>query len=607
MKKKNVTKVMCIVMMMALLLSGLHIPVAEAASTTSTEKRPTIGNCENLAPESLTGELTFGVQYSSTNDTRQRITTELSDVSGDNWWISQKVNFDVRKGNEVWETVVAVTGTIGDANTGKTLRIGHIPGTNYWEVRVKKEPIYEPNSIKGKYVGSNTTVELNKDHILTAQVKNGNTLSFWIDGEKVLSDMSIDEWYEDVDWRPAFGWRSYGGLTGTCSDIKVWDGVTIKCPTIGKCENLVPDNLKGELAFTADNWWSSLTEFDKVSGDTWYFSATINFPTATTKEYHDMAVAMTSDKGTTIRIGILPGEDWYRVIYKLGNMAGYGNGAETGIVGESRSGIKIESGKDYTFTVMVKDGDKLSFWINGKRLVNGVSLKEALTGAGYSNPKLIPAFGYRGYNAYGSYSNIQVWDGVTLKPDVYTELYADISSYRGASGYTAPAPKKGYEDHVFAGWFTDASCTNPVTTETENVYAKFVTEDVLSVKAQLKYGTTANSTSTDYRFVTTVDGLSYQKIGFDITTTKTTSVPGTTVYKTILARDGEGTISYNDPTVFSEASEYFHTYSITGIPQRDFNVEFKVSAFWITLDGTKVKGPERTLSVNIGLAATTEG
>ena len=181
--------------------------------------------------------------------------------------------------------------------------------------------------------------------------------------------------------------------------------------------------------------------------------------------------------------------------------------------------------------------------------------------------------------------------------DVVIESFSDISAYRTAGAYTAPT-KDGY---VFAGWFTDTEATSPVADETTNVYAKFVTQDVLSVKGQLKAGTTAESLNTDYRFSTTVDSLNYQNIGFNITVNGNTKSPSsTTVYKKITARSGNEIIAH-DPTVFSAVSQYFHTYTITGIPQSAFATEIQIAAYWTTLDGTVVTGPARTLTVNMGI------
>ena len=47
-------------------------------------------------------------------------------------------------------------------------------------------------------------------------------------------------------------------------------------------------------------------------------------------------------------------------------------------------------------------------------------------------------------------------------------------------------------------------------------YAKFVDANLMNVKAQITAGTTADSSSTSIRFVTSVNDLMYQKVGFKI-------------------------------------------------------------------------------------------
>lgn len=101
-----------------------------------------------------------------------------------------------------------------------------------------------------------------------------------------------------------------------------------------------------------------------------------------------------------------------------------------------------------------------------------------------------------------------------------------------------------------------------------------------------------------------MDGLDYQNIGFSITINGKTNTPASTsVYKTITARSN-GAVVAKDPTAFSEASEYFHTYTITNIPSSAFATEIAVTPYWTTLDGTKVTGVARTLTVNEIISTT---
>ena len=269
--------------------------------------------------------------------------------------------------------------------------------------------------------------------------------------------------------------------------------------------------------------------------------------------------------------------------------------------------LAIWGGGDYhyRFTVKAYESIQLEWWNKN-------------TAGGYSDsaPNYVGTVAWS--NVYGL-KTLKPGDGTKFKPTmaffdqngtisnihavyipapgpVFTEAVADISAYRTEGAYTAPE-KDGY---VFAGWFTDEACTTPVAVDTVSgsAYAKWVTENVLSVKAQVLADTTAASESTDLRFLTTVDSLDYQNIGFSITiNTKTNTPASTSVYKTITARNG-GAVVAKDPTVFSEVSEYFHTYTITKIPSSAFGTEITVTPYWTTLDGTVANGVARTLTVN---------
>ena len=89
---------------------------------------------------------------------------------------------------------------------------------------------------------------------------------------------------------------------------------------------------------------------------------------------------------------------------------------------------------------------------------------------------------------------------------------------------------------LFAGWYKDAACTVPYTSqpgENDAKYAKLVDPAVLTVKYQLKNPTYPTDTSSRMRIVTTVDKLEYASVGFALTYTKPSD--GTVVYGT--ARD----------------------------------------------------------------------
>lgn len=178
-----------------------------------------------------------------------------------------------------------------------------------------------------------------------------------------------------------------------------------------------------------------------------------------------------------------------------------------------------------------------------------------------------------------------------------TEYVDNISSYRDSnSTYTAPE-KEGY---IFAGWYQNADCTVPVD---ENVisggaYAKYVDEDVLTVKYQIPTTTTAESPTTILRLVTSIDKEDYQSVTFQIEYNGSIkSISTSTAYRNLIGFKGEEKITYN-PDVFSADSKYMVALNVDDVPQSAFDDEFKIIPQWLTADGTPVSGKTRTIVIN---------
>ena len=149
------------------------------------------------------------------------------------------------------------------------------------------------------------------------------------------------------------------------------------------------------------------------------------------------------------------------------------------------------------------------------------------------------------------------------------------------------------EGKVFAGWFTDSSCTTPYTGDSGKAFAKFIDEKILTVKAQVSGGTTANSASTAIRFITSLDSLKYENIGFKITFNgKTIDQKLTKVYTTLLA-NGQKV----QPGVFSTESHYMGAFTLNNIPSSVFGKEFTVTPYYTTEDGTVVEGETKSFTI----------
>ena len=161
------------------------------------------------------------------------------------------------------------------------------------------------------------------------------------------------------------------------------------------------------------------------------------------------------------------------------------------------------------------------------------------------------------------------------------EGYYDVSEYKSTTPYTYPT-KAG---KIFAGWFTDDTCIEPYTGTTGLAYAKFIDEDVLGTKFQVALDGSA------IRFLSSVDSMDYAEVGFKFTGTykqSTVSEKTKTTEKLYSKITADGTSVL--PTVFSEDSSYFFTYTIRGMEDAGQNSTWNVTPFYVTLDGTTVEG-----------------
>ena len=150
------------------------------------------------------------------------------------------------------------------------------------------------------------------------------------------------------------------------------------------------------------------------------------------------------------------------------------------------------------------------------------------------------------------------------------------------------------EGYIFAGYFEDEACSIASNTAS-NCYSKFVDEEVLSIKVQASLD---HTTTCNLRFVSSVDSLYHQKVGFEVTINqKMLDVNTTTVYTTINSNDN-GVRIINDPTICSYASTYFSTFNLKSIPNTNYDTNIKVTPYWITYDGSKIYGITREVCVN---------
>ena len=202
-----------------------------------------------------------------------------------------------------------------------------------------------------------------------------------------------------------------------------------------------------------------------------------------------------------------------------------------------------------------------------------------------------------------------------------SQYYSDISSYRDDTFTVTRTDEEGneetityynnelsapsgYEGYIFAGWYTNNTCTTTLGSDVTSgeAYAKFVPKEILGIKAQIEAGTEFGSDSSSIRFVTTVDSLMYETVGFDFKINeKTLSAESQEVYKRLEAKGADDRVlNYTPAKTFHEMSKYFMACTVTNVQNEDFGHGIFVTPYWITNDGTKVYSKQDMRTINMG-------
>ncbi len=187
--------------------------------------------------------------------------------------------------------------------------------------------------------------------------------------------------------------------------------------------------------------------------------------------------------------------------------------------------------------------------------------------------------------------------GVAFAADSTNSYYSNAKTMSANGEYPTADGK------VFAGWYQDETLKYRVRYEDEFVnggaYAKFVDEDVLSVKAQLRTDVTKDTASTELRLLTSVDSLVYESVGFDITVGgKTIETLSSTVWETVNANENGTLKSYAAKDVFdNDDSKYIMPFTLNNIPNGAFGTEITVTPKWVTMEGTVVYGITRSIII----------
>ena len=171
-----------------------------------------------------------------------------------------------------------------------------------------------------------------------------------------------------------------------------------------------------------------------------------------------------------------------------------------------------------------------------------------------------------------------------------------VTVHDGETLYTVAAENNavqldyiGVEGKLFAGWFADEACTVPADlsniTESIDVYAKYVSDSYLG----LRYYRNGFFRLRSLTLVSAIDGRNYAETGFIVNGGRISVSDYSTRYGLRSARSLFGREVANNALLMT------CDYAFDGIT---YGARLNITPYWVTLDGTTVRGETRTLTYN---------
>lgn len=171
-----------------------------------------------------------------------------------------------------------------------------------------------------------------------------------------------------------------------------------------------------------------------------------------------------------------------------------------------------------------------------------------------------------------------------------------VTVHDGETLYTVAAENNavqldyiGVEGKLFAGWFADEACTVPADlsniTESIDVYAKYVSDSYLG----LRYYRNGFFRLRSLTLVSAIDGRNYAETGFIVNGERISVSDYSTRYGFRTARSLFGRGVANNALLMT------CDYAFDGVT---YGARLNITPYWVTLDGTTVRGETRTLTYN---------
>ena len=171
-----------------------------------------------------------------------------------------------------------------------------------------------------------------------------------------------------------------------------------------------------------------------------------------------------------------------------------------------------------------------------------------------------------------------------------------VTVHDGETLYTVAAENNavqldyiGVEGKLFAGWFADEACTVPADlsniTESIDVYAKYVSDSYLG----LRYYRSGFFRLRSLTLVSAIDGRNYAETGFIVNGERISVSDYSTRYGLRSARSLFGREVANNALLMT------CDYAFDGVT---YGARLNITPYWVTMDGTTVRGETRTLTYN---------
>lgn len=189
-----------------------------------------------------------------------------------------------------------------------------------------------------------------------------------------------------------------------------------------------------------------------------------------------------------------------------------------------------------------------------------------------------------------------VADGAPINPVDEPEQGITVTVHDGDQVYTAAAENNsvqlnclGVDGKLFAGWFADEACTVPADlsniSENMDVYAKYVSDSYLG----LRYYRNGFFRLRSLTLVSAIDGNNYAETGFIVNGEKISVSDYSTRYGFRTARSLFGREVANNALLMT------CDYDFDGVT---YGARLNITPYWVTMDGTTVRGETRTLTYN---------